>query len=293
MIHINEFIQNVAKLVENRTGTKPKVHDVIKNNGVRLSVISIPRDDVNITPTIYLQDFYEEYLEGKCMDEIIDEILKLDELYKMEKDFDVKKFLDFKTAKGQIVYKVINYEKNAELLKEVPHQRILDLAKIYVFLVNEESMHATITIHNAQLRLWGITEEELFSVAEKNTPELFPEEFETIENVIMSMGGYEVDIRGFANQVPMFVLTNKKKVNGAASIFYSNVLERIANEKGYDLFVLPSSLHETVIIPYKASDLEDIKKIVKEINDTQVELEDRLSDSVYVYRREKKALVIA
>lgn len=49
------------------------------------------------------------------------------------------------------------------------------------------------------------------------------------------------------------------------------------------LFVLPSSIHEMMIAPYDSNlNLDDLSAMGKEINDTQVAPEERLTDRAYI-----------
>ena len=103
----------------------------------------------------------------------------------------------------------------------------------------------------------------------------------------------EIDELFTPEEIPMFVITNDLKLNGAASIYYSDVLEKIAEKLRDDLYILPSSIHEVIAIPSKYGDLESLSTMVKEVNSTQVAEEEQLSDNVYLYTASTKELHIA
>lgn len=287
------FVQNILKLVENVTGITPKMKSVDKNNGVKLSAIIILEEGCKISPSIYLEPFYDEYRNGKSISEIVDNIINIHKKSRLACSFNIDKFMDFNCAKENIVYKVVNAEMNKELLTDIPHQKILDLAKIYVYVVETEFGTETVLLHKVHLRFWNISEEELYLLAEKNTPNKLPCSCEDVEKVICEIMGEDADLRRQNGKISIFVLTNYKKMHGAACIFYKGALNKIARENGYDLLVIPSSVHEVMIIPYNEDEIEGIKMIVKEINETVVDPEEVLSEQVYVYTKDDDMLKIA
>lgn len=67
----------------------------------------------------------------------------------------------------------------------------------------------------------------------------------------------------------------------------------IADQIGDRFIVLPSSVNETIILPPKdVTEYEGLAAKVREVNDTQVDVEDRLSYHVYVYSRDEEMLKI-
>ena len=93
----------------------------------------------------------------------------------------------------------------------------------------------------------------------------------------------EEDVR----DVPMYVLSNKTKIHGAACILYENVVKDFADYLNRDIFILPSSVHEVILVPSQgAQKAQNLVEMVREVNETQVEEEEILSDSVYYFSRE-------
>ena len=90
----------------------------------------------------------------------------------------------------------------------------------------------------------------------------------------------------------MYVLTNSLRNYGAACLFYPHVLEMVGEMLKEDYYVLPSSVHEVIIVPEsKALDADEMSEMVVEINETQVEPEEVLSDHAYFYQRDSKKLM--
>ena len=143
---IHTFIFHILQKMQNDLEGEATVsiHDVTKNNGVVLTGLTFSKKDVNISPTIYLEDFYKEYQEGKSMEGILEEIKEIYYGSRMENSINMDFFTDYEKAKKNIVYKLINYEKNKELLKEIPHKKFLDLAIVFYYLVDmKEFANAT------------------------------------------------------------------------------------------------------------------------------------------------------
>jgi hypothetical protein len=89
----------------------------------------------------------------------------------------------------------------------------------------------------------------------------------------------------------MYVISNRDKINGAACILYKDVLKDFAQTIESDLYILPSSIHETIVVPKTpATNPQDLSQIVKETNDNHVEREEILSYSVYEYKRKENNL---
>lgn len=292
---ITEKVQ--AKLDEKIT---VRITDVIKNNGVVLKGMSFTGQGETISPTIYLEQYYEAYKEGSEWGELVDRIVDTFRLGAKNEIFDVQSFLNFEDAKEHIVFKIVNYEKNKKLLKEIPHKKIMDLAVVYYYLLSNDNLeNATILIYNNHLENWKITAEELDAIAMENTPKLLSADLRSITDVLNEMLKARGIDTGFLEDDPsdngsMYVLSNESKVFGAATILYSEVLKEFADKIGSDLFILPSSIHEVIIIPKEEGmEWEKLQEMVVEVNSTQVEDVEVLSDSVYYYSREKDSLIPA
>ena len=97
------------------------------------------------------------------------------------------------------------------------------------------------------------------------------------------------------DQLEMYVLSNKLKIHGATSIVYPGLLEDIAERLCSDLIIIPSSIHEVLIIPESYIDSQDnlppdYESMIREVNETQLTDDEVLGDCVYHYRRDTKTL---
>ena len=125
------FTTLVREEVERRTGDcyKVRLNDVTKNNGVVLRGLTVTQDDSNISPTIYLNNYYEEYMKGRAtLLNVVNDVMDTYHRNKVNQSVDMRYFLDYERVKDRIVYKLINTEKNKELLEDLPHIEFLDLS---------------------------------------------------------------------------------------------------------------------------------------------------------------------
>jgi hypothetical protein len=202
-----------------------------------------------------------------------------------------------------IAYRLINYQANKQLLYDIPHLAYLDLAVVFYLLIDDADFgEATALIHNEHLSMWDIDTATLYEIATKNTPVLLPFEFTSMNQLIthllleeLKQNELEKDLDQIHNlletlsteEEQMYVLSNHKKYYGASVLLYPNVLEEIAIKLQNDFFILPSSIHETIIVPFTDQlEKETLQEMVTEINRTEVDEVDRLSDNVYIYSRD-------
>ena len=276
---------------------KVTVQDVQKNNGMVLTGITILKKDCNIAPTIYLNQAFEQYQEGRTLESICREFIRVYEEHKVQTDFDISCETDFLKVQSRICYKLINAEKNEELLADAPHILLEDLAIVFYILVSSDAEGTgTITIKNNMLEIWDVDTDELYKLAIENTQRLFRRTVQSMANVMMDILSEKMDeesameffdmMVGENDMIPMYVCTNTMKLNGAGVILYKGLLQEFADRVGSDVFILPSSIHETLLIPANADmDVEYLKDMVRTVNGTEVAPDEILSDNVYYYSR--------
>ena len=273
------------------------INHVIKNNGCEMDGLVIMEKGKDIAPTIYLDSFYELYTNGENIKNIIRQIELIYEQNKNNVTFDVNILKHFDTIKDKIVYKVVNYRSNEKLLEQVPHKRILDLAVVfYCLLDNEYGRSATALIYNNNLKNWNVTIDDVYKAALKNTPDLLHSKISSMATLFEKCGvnvdGEEVDLKDYVPS-DMYVLTNESKLNGAACILYENVLYDFAQKLGADLYILPSSVHEVILLPKLSMfEKDELVNMVKEVNTEGVAADEVLSDHVYEYNRTERLITM-
>ena len=273
------------------------INHVIKNNGCEMDGLVIMEKGKDIAPTIYLDSFYELYTNGENIKNIIRQIEVIYEQNKNNVTFDVNILKHFDSIKDKIVYKVVNYRSNEKLLEQVPHKRILDLAVVfYCLLDNEYGRSATALIYNNNLKNWNVTIDDVYKAALKNTPDLLHSKISSMaalfEKCGVNVDGEEVDLKDYVPS-DMYVLTNESKLNGAACILYENVLYDFAQKLGADLYILPSSVHEVILLPKLSMfEKDELVNMVKEVNTEGVAADEVLSDHVYEYNRTERLITM-
>lgn len=283
-----EFLETVRKEAEVRLGhgRSAAIHRVLKNNSICLNGLVIMDKEENISPTIYLEPFYEKIKAGEDFELVFKEIMQVYEESRVKESVDISFFTDYEKVRSMLFYKLINYNANEELLTLVPHRRFLDLALVTYCLVKNEAVgSASILVYESHLEMWKITEEELFHEAEENTRALGTE-LAALKELLEEMLTGEEDIED-NEEIEMYVLSNHTRLNGAVCMTYEDELLRIAEQLDSDLYILPSSLHEVILVPVtERFSLERLSQMVHEVNTAQVEHEERLSDHAYLFKRE-------
>ena len=283
------FKNSVKKEVERRVGENCTVTliDTIKNNGVVLSGLQIISKNSNVAPVIYLDGYYEIYESGhKEFAEIISDILMVYKRNKVDQSIDVSQFLNYEDVRSNIVYKLINTDKNKELLQKLPHVAFHDLSIVFQVLIDMNDLgRATILIHNKHLGIWNVSIDEIYKDACHNTPIINRCEIRYVEDVVRGIVPPEV-----IGQMPvqMFILSNKDTLHGAACMIYPDVLKHFSDEMNSSIYIIPSSVHEVLLIPEERMcglGYELLKQMIEDVNDTQVQREEILSYSLYFYDR--------
>ena len=289
-----EFLENVRKEVESRYDSNVSVtlNHVMKNNGTELDGITIMEKDKNIAPTIYINSFYDRYREGVSLKAVVSEIIRIYNQNKNSININADYFENYENVRKTIVYKLVNYQKNKKLLEDVPYKRVLDLAVVFYCLIEQrKGVSATALIHNEHLRIWNVTEDEIYNDALKNTPVLLAGSIVPMSKILSEIAGTapvdnDEKVCEYTGEDILYVLTNSSRVNGAACILYDNLLKKFATVVHSDLYILPSSVHEVIIVPKKnAFDKSELADMVREVNEQGVSQDEILSDNVYEYNR--------
>lgn len=308
MMNFEEFTKNVADnikdyLPEKYEGAEVVLQDVTKNNDTVLTGILIRTDESNIAPNIYLESFFEQFENGKSFEDIMADIADNRVKNEIEQNFDVSMITDLEKVKDKVICKLINAEMNTSYLADKPHTMVEDLAVTYAIDLGENvGGRMTSPITNSLMKKYDITTEQLHEIAMNNLANS-QIEFRTMRDVLVEMlfpdGISPDDPRSFMlppeeESPSMFVLTNGTKLNGATAILDSKTMENIAERLGGDFIVLPSSIHETIVLPLTPDmDRNALETMVQDVNAGQVAPQERLSDHVYMYDSKEKELVLA
>lgn len=233
------------------------------------------------------------------MDSVMRQIAKIQETYKGPLPIDVSIFERYEAVRPMLSIQMCNPKTNREYLEDKPYTLCGELAAFYrIQVAADHEGTASIAITDSLLRNWNITKDQLHKDAVQAENERNPVCFYDMDDVMSEIvsskkpdnlfqQGEPLDI-GF---IPLYVLTNQNKENGAGVLARDGVLEKVGTLIGSNFYVLPSSVHEVLIVPdYGNMTLAELETTVREVNDTQVLPEERLSYKVQYYDREAKTL---
>ena len=296
-MNYQQFIEEVERRVKEKIKGNETItvyiHTAVKNNGKERKGITVSEKGIHISPTIYLEEYFQQFQEGKPIEKIVEKILQLYEEVKCSHPCEESLLQNYEELKGKFACKLIHRGKNEKLLNDIPYVPWMDLA-IVVFVLLEVSPYgtATVLVRKEHLEIWGLTEAQLFDEAKKNTPILLPYQFCPMRKLLREICPYAVD-EGEEEEESLYVLSNKLRSFGAASMLYEGILEKVGQKLGENYYILPSSIHEVIVVPEsKSTVMQDVEEMVREINETQVEEEEVLSDRVYYFSRKENRLFL-
>ncbi|MBD5461970.1 MAG: hypothetical protein HDR24_02745 [Lachnospiraceae bacterium] len=302
MMNFEEFTDAVLAEIQNKAdgAFKVLIKNVTKNNGIKLTGITAEAEVCNVAPCVYLDNYYEEYGNGGMkLSEAVDEIYRLLKKHLDDaQSINISGFLDWETVKGSIYAKIVNAGQNKELLERTPYRLFLDMAVVYYVVIGGFAAEGTgtILIRNEHMEMWGQNEGDLYHAAISNMRSdgepCFDSMETVIKNIILEATGFWKD-REQQSDMGMYVLTNRHKFFGASEILDKNTLHSIADKIGDGFIVLPSSVHEVIILPpQNEKEYGKLAEMVQEVNRTQVSVEEQLSDHVYVYCGNENSLKV-
>ena len=266
----NEFKQYLPPVYQE---WELEIREVPKVNGYMDGISLIPTESGEGTPTIYVQDLYQYYLQCGDMEQVFRKAASVF-VVGMEYASTMNDRGLMEMPKDRIVFCLINAEENQRLLENVPHRKTLDLALIYrVLLYSEDGGFDSAIITNELAEAMHLMEEELYQLAMKNTPELLPAKVHYCDG-------------HFA------ILTNQYKILGATALLYPGLLSDVAESLDSDLYIMPSSIHEVFLVPPIGQSVAEMNRMTVEANNTVVPPEEVLAHHVYYYDREKDKVEI-
>lgn len=285
-----EFREKVMGMVQEMLGDGYRIgtQDYDGLNGTAGRAIIVAREGTNAAMRINMDGYYKEYrLGGEGMDAVANQIAKCCQENAPDKDIRIPMLERWDSVKGHIFAKLVNTEKNRGILAGIPNKGYLDLSVTYYARIPGGVFggHATTIICNTHMECWGVGVEEIHRAACGNMQGDGEATFDSLHDLISPCLGVET-VKGMG-KAPIFVLSNRHKENGAAQILNQDIMGRVSKFLKSDIWVLPSSIHEAILIPADAQygDAQRLAGIVREINGTQVRAEEALSDHVYLYSR--------
>ena len=288
MLNYDEFKRELLKRVRERAGSDVTVEIVAiqKNNRTKKDTIAFSDKENNLQPLIYMDSIYSQYCAGAELSVCVGFAV---EVYRsaMEIDIDTA-YKEWKNVRAKIEMTVINKAWNEDSMSGIPHMDFLDLVLYCRIIIDKnENGVASMTVQKHMLKEWEISEEELWEAAFSN---LKTEEFEIKDvNEVLRFIFPEGDLTGLPNknkfESALYVLTNKYQNRGAIGMLRTDLLEKFAEWGDSDLYILPSSIHEVLLLADNEIPVDELRRMVRSVNRGVVDEMDRLSDEVYYYQR--------
>lgn len=253
--------ERIAEIIKMTTGLNVKANVIYKNNKIMYAITFFVKEGLGMN--VYINDMVEHTDE-----QIVREVIKI---FKSHKNEDIPNFNTNEIIKRQYILDhvipcLVNKKGNEALLANKPHISFFDMEIVFRVICSED-WSASYMLNDIQMEEENLNLKEVYNASLKNNGP-----------VIKSFFG-------------MTILTNEKNLYGASCILHKITLESIAKQMENDFYILPSSIHETIIVPYNEnfppSFLQDI---VKEVNETEVDDDEILTNSVYLYNRFTKQI---
>ena len=287
-----EFTKELIKTVNSLMGDgyRAEIHCIEKINTGKLHALIILNGENCVSPNFYIDGFYKDYRDGKAtIDGIAKSIVNV--YYNnacMQAGGSIHKYLDDREwVEERLFLQLINTGKNKGLLKDSLYMDFKGLSLVlYIMAVDNGDGLCKIRVTKAMCQKFGWNERETLHYALKNTEKLFPYTVFPLHEVIQkSITSTDITFKDIpSGKNGMMVLTNNRGINGAAAVFYPGVLKEISEKQGKSLFLLPTSIHEFIMLEDNGIyNPEHLEQMVMEVNCSAVEPEEILSDNVYYY----------
>lgn len=301
---VNDVMENICGKLKDKN-CRVKLNPVVKINSIHKTGVTILEEDSMAAPTLYFEDFYSMYEQGCTIDEIADRIIAIHNIQKKTIPYEFTKMSDFEYARDHITLKLINTRKNRTILGDVPHIIYSELGLAIIFEVTviddmtKEVMSARIPMN--VMKGWDTNTDELFRIGQENTLRMmgvYVKEMKEAFEDFTKDGKVEIESSFYEdlcsmNRMPIYVLTNNLKLYGAVNIFIDGVLRGVSDMMDDDICIIPSSIHEVLLVPLRLVDcLDDINIMISEISEEVLQRQDFLSDNCYVYSRQLDKIIM-
>lgn len=301
----NDFIYEVIDRVRNRVDNTCEVltKKVSHNNGQQLTGILFKKNE-KVSPLVYLDKYYDQYVSYRMsMVEIVDEIVRIQDDGGIQEMIGPTCLTDYEAVQLKIRLKLVNYEANKIRLEKMPYIPFLDTAIVFFIEIDSNRQRLlTAAVECHHLEIWRISIERIYEDALSNMRNYCPVRVKPVMSALKDLedeADGELDILLSGDDIPyeygFWIMTTETALNGASTLVYGEGLKQFAESSEDDIVILPSSLHEVMLIPQRLvnKNYRYFSRMVEDINRVEVLTEDRLSNSIYLYSREDDSVTIA
>lgn len=290
MIGYNDFVNQIMEELKTVLPAELKeanitARQIDKLQGESYYGITVQPKDSIIGVSLDLKNEYESFRSGASFKEVLSNVAgAVESGVSRSPEISLNDITNYDALKDKLMIQVVPVSGNEDMLKTVPHTDFEDISIVYRVVFNTDSLGmASALITNPMLDHFGITKLQLHSDAITNAPENFPVSLRSMQEVISEMIGVDADMMP-GEQGAMYIATCNKGMNGAGCIFYPDFMNQAAEKLGGDFYILPSSVHEAILLHDDGlMNYKELEAMVRDVNSSQVDPKDRLSNSVYHY----------
>ncbi|WP_195565485.1 DUF5688 family protein [Blautia wexlerae] len=262
--------------------------------GDRLNITFAEHDDAYEVCSVHVEELYVAYQNGIRLNTIVDyicsDVLHAKSIYVYDK---TKELMDYDTAKSRLFVRLINYDRNADILRDVVHKTLGDIVFTVYAIVDENEFGIVSTkVLKSMVKKWDKNEDDIFNEAIKNTYRATPPRIYKWEGILCdeSYAGEsfmnDEDICDLDKSFSGNILSTTRKTNGAVAVFLPGVAEKISELLDSDFYMVFTSIHEVMIHSTGSGvDLKDLKLVLQDTLREATPSSDYLTEKIYKYNR--------
>ncbi len=248
----------------------------------------------DISPAIFIDDLFEDYSkQGKDVEGVVREVIaRYEKSMKTVRSIHRLNF-DWESSRKRVIYRLVSRHRNRKMLQTMPYIPFLDMAiTFHVVIGIDHKYMQTVKIDHKLQEQWNVSVECLLKMAENNTEQILPFEIYDMERLAAKHGYEHLPFEEELRDTNMIVMTNSVGLYGASAILYPGLFEALAQELECDIYVIPSSVHEMILIPAENQSVyAELSLMIHEINQRFVPSDEVLSEQVYVFVREENKFI--
>lgn len=292
MMHYREYKEFLLDYLQKQLGEEAElsVIEVTRMNDSRKEAILADHKGGGLSPVFYLDRLYAEY--RKTDDPYAGAEWCIAEFAGVKPVKDTSLLMDWDYIRPRVGIRLVGMDRNREYLKDKVYTEMLDLAVLFMIVLKQEREEAaTVPVTKELMKKCGFSREELYDAAGKN----LQEEYFSVRSMkeIFHDLSEELNEEIYADESildkNLYVATNEHRVFGARVMCRKDVLGAFAEGTGRNLYIIPSSVHELILLKDEGGmDVDYMKETVRGVNGSAdiMKEEDILSDSVYYYDRD-------
>jgi|GEM_PF-2290970 hypothetical protein len=291
----DEFQKNVLERLEQTLPLGVEIFTkTIQKGSVELDGIEIVDSSTSISLLSYFEELYADYTVGAAGMDALCYQMQGAFINKVNLYSNIEEIRNYELMQEKLQVRLLSKENTRNLLRAAPHkEHEMGVIVPYIVLKQDEKEHVSVQVTNELCTQWGMSGDELIERALENTQEQDKVEFQSLWQIINELSSeMSNDVEDFNEERKMFVLTNEARLYGATAILQQDVLEKIHDDLQTDFYVLPSSIHEVIVLPKGEESISEnaLREMVMDINKSMLEEGEFLSNNIFEYNGREKEL---